>query len=92
MSGREEIDKKFLNCIDNKLKNSHEFLKNYYYSKNLSPRTMSTYIYIIKKFVDNLNKEVSEVSIDDINEYIFRMKDCSSSHKATTYSALKSFF
>lgn len=92
MTGRAEIDKKKTIAVENKLRKYPDYLKGYYYSKNLSIRTMSTYLTIIEKFIDNLQKPIENVTIDDINEYIYSMKDCSDSHKATTYSAFKSFF
>ena len=92
MTGREEIDKKKLHAVEAKLDKYPNYLKGYYYSKSLSIRTMNTYLNIIEKFIDSVQKPIENVTIDDINEYIHSMKDCSDSHKATTYSAFKSFF
>lgn len=92
MNGRTEIDNKKTIAIEKKLDNYPEYLKGYYYSKNLSIRTMGTYLTIIEKFIDSLQKPIEDVTIDDINSYIYTMKHCSASHKATTYSAFKSFF
>lgn len=91
-NGRTEVDNKKTTAIENRISKYPDYLKGYYYSKNLSIRSMTTYINTICKFLDALTKNITEVTVDDINKYIYEMKGCSDSHKATTYSAFKSFF
>ena len=94
MTGRKEMDAKFKARIENRLKNYPEYLSGYYYARTrTSIRTNCTYINIIAKFLDNLKKPINEVNRKDIDEYLYVMNgEDKSTHKATTCTALKSFF
>ena len=92
MTGRVEIDTKIRNKIEENTKKYPKYVSDYLYSKSLSVRTMQTYLKIIQKFIDNIDKPIEEIETDDVNKYIYGMSSLSDTHRATTHSALKSFF
>lgn len=104
MSGRIEHENRTNNNIENILKTSPTFLKKYYLKIRTTkePLTCLEYIRKINAFLQNVNKDINNITIKDIDDYmnmIFYITDLkgkqrrsSSSYRQSVYAALNSFF
>lgn len=98
MSGINEQELKIRNQINDLLDGKPAYLKGFVnFMNDSSIRTKYNYIIIVLRFVNKLNKDISEYDFDDFNNYIadFKYKDNGEeqgkSYQITTYSALKKF-
>lgn len=104
MSGRIEHENRTNNNIENILKTSPTLLKKYYLKIRTTkePLTCLEYIRKINAFLNYINKDVNNIDIKDIDDYmnmIYYIKDnngkerkSSSSYRQSVYAALNSFF
>lgn len=98
MTGIDEMELKFRKKINNVI-GDNVVLKRYnnYISSTSSIRTQYTYICIVSAFLKHVNKNESELSFDDFNDYLSNIKyfdnqkTKTSSYVITVYSALKKF-
>lgn len=91
------------NNIENKLKDMPECVENFYYSLRNSGRTQSVktqdcYINYVIKFIKQVNKDVKDITYDDITKYMTTISyntngtKKSGSYMVAVYSGLKKFF
>ena len=104
MSGRIEHENRTNNNIENILKTSHPLLKKYYLKIRTTkePLTCLEYVRKINAFLETTNKNINNITIKDIDDYmnmIFYITDSkgkqrrsSSSYRQSVYAALNSFF
>lgn len=104
MSGRIEHENRTNNNIENILKTSHPLLKKYYLKIRTTkePLTCLEYVRKINAFLETTNKNINNITIKDIDDYmnmIFyitdskgKQKRSSSSYRQSVYAALNSFF
>ena len=97
MSGREEMEIKFRNKINNVVADNLT-LKHYVnYLDSLSVRTKYTYTCIVAAFLKYINKNETNLIFDDFNDYMSYIKYLdnnetkTASYMITVYSALKKF-
>ena len=101
MSGRNEHEIRTNNNIDCLLKNKPDSLRRYYLKIRTTkePLTCLEYIRKINMFLNYTNKDISKITIKDIDDYMnmiyyikHKEKRSSSSYRQSVYSALNSFF
>ena len=97
MNGVEVYTNKIENRIENLIEENEydmPFLRGFYYFIKDSLTESSTYKYIghVIRFINNIDKEVSNINIDDYLYYLGKTNQGkSSSYQITVYSALKKF-
>lgn len=62
-----------------------------FYLPSLSPRTVYQYLVNIIRFMDEVNKPVGELTLDDYTNFLDRNSSNSPSHQVNVYAALKKF-
>ena len=104
MSGRNEHEFRTNKNIEEILKNNSPNLRRYYLKIRVTkePLTCLEYIRKINAFLNYINKDVNNIDIKDIDDYmnmIYYIKDnngkerkSSSSYRQSVYAALNSFF
>lgn len=94
MTGREDRDRKIKEGTIQLLSTCPEYMSGYFYSMRYNQEsTRNSYIKTIRNFLNDIGKQVQDITMDDINIYIGKVSDnASHSHTIVTYSALKSFF
>lgn len=97
-SGLQEFNKKYINKINNVLKNQPEFIKGFVNSmSNVALTTKYAYMHDVINFIDKTNKPVEELTYDDFSNYISGLEykengdPITSSYRIAVYSALKKF-
>lgn len=97
MNGVEIYSNKLENRINNLIEENEfdmPYLRGFYYFIKDSLTESSTYKYIghIIRFIDNIDKNISDIDIDDYLYYLGKVnKGKSASYQITVYSALKKF-
>lgn len=97
MNGVEVYSNKLENRINNLIEENEfdmPYLRGFYYFIKDSLTESSTYKYIghIIRFIDNIDKNISDIDIDDYLYYLGKVnKGKSASYQITVYSALKKF-
>ena len=97
MNGVEVYSNKLENRINNLIEENEfdmPYLRGFYYFIKDSLTESSTYKYIghIIRFIDNIDKNISDIDIDDYLYYLGKVnKGKSASSQITVYSALKKF-
>ena len=102
-TGKEEHMMKSIEKMKEKLKNQPDYVIGYYYNMRNSGRTESyktheVYVNHVIKFLREINKDITEIKMDDINKYLsdLSVKEdgsmVSGSYLVAVYSALKKFF
>lgn len=97
-SGLQDFNKKYINKINNVLKDQPEYIRGFVnYMSNVALTTKYSYMHDVINFVDRVNKPVEELTLDDFSNYIAELeyKDngepITSSYRIAVYSALKKF-
>ena len=97
MKGQDEYKSQYKNRID-KIINDNEnkdYLEGFYYftcnSKLNGLSSSYTYLNNIINFMNDVNKSVNELSLDDYTIYLGKLKDKSASYQINVYSSLKKF-
>lgn len=94
MTGREEKNIKTYAKIEKiiNLNKDKKYLKGFsFYISNMSPNSIESYIKYIINFMNYVKKDPSDLTVDDYTEYMFFIKNKTSSYKIAVYSALKKF-
>lgn len=98
MSGIQDFNKKYIHRINNILKGQPSYIKGFANSmSNVTLTTKYTYILYAINFVNQLEKPINQLDVDDFSSYIGNMeyKDngepITSSYRIAVYSALKRF-
>lgn len=97
MNGREERNAKIEENIKSLLANAPDYIKAYdTHIFPLARDTRRTYLRIVIAFIEYVNKNLEDITIEDVERYLARdIKDgkrMSSAHRETSWSALNSFF
>lgn len=97
-SGLQDFNKKYINKINNVLKNQPEFINGFVsYMNDVALTTKYAYMYDVINFINKVNKPIEELTLDDFSGYIssLEFKDngepITSSYRIAVYSALKKF-
>lgn len=97
-SGLQDYNKKYINRINNALKDQPDFIQGFVgYMSDISLTTKYTYMNNIIKFIREVDKPIESLTLDDFSGYItsLEFKDngepITSSYRITVYSALKRF-
>lgn len=98
MNGVQEYNKKFIDKINNVLKNQPDFIKGYVnFLSDTSITTKYAYMNYVIGFIDKINKSIETLTLDDFSGYIsdIEYKEdgslTTSSYRIAAYSALKKF-
>lgn len=98
MSGIQEFNNKYIKRINKALNDQPDFIKGFSsYMSDVSLTTKYAYILDIINFVNQLDKDINLLSIDDFSKYITNLEykengdPISSSYRIAVYSALKKF-
>ena len=98
MSGLQEFNNKYIKMINASLVGQPDCLKGFVsYMSNKSLTTRYAYLHNIIRFLEKVNKDVSELTLDDFAIYISDLeyrdngKRSTSSYVIAVYSALKKF-
>lgn len=97
-SGLQEFNKKYINKINNVLKNQPEIIKGFVnYMSDVALTTKYAYMHDVINFINKVNKPVEELTFDDFSDYIAGLEykengdPVTSSYRIAVYSALKKF-
>ena len=102
-TGKEEHMIKGLEKMKRTLSNQPDYISGYYYnmrnsSKTASYKTHEVYVNHVIKFLNDINKDIDKIRMDDINRYLSDLSIkpngslASGSYLVAVYSALKKFF
>lgn len=98
MTGVQEENKKFLNKINNVLKEHPDYIKGYVnYIHKLSIKTKYNYMLYVINFIEYIDKPIEDLMLDDFSGYIayIEYKEngelTTPSYRIAVYSALKKF-
>ena len=102
-TGREEHMMESIAKVTEKLKRQPDYVSGFYYNmrnsgKTASYKTHEVYVNHVIKFLGNVNKNITDIKMDDINKYISNISikpdgtAVSGSYLVAVYSALKKFF
>ena len=98
MKGNQELNLKYINLIENSIKNEDPVIRNFsYYISNLSITTRYQYIKNVIRFYNFTRKDPSEIVLNDFSMYLSKIKytedgsETTSSYRIEVYSALKKF-
>lgn len=94
MTGKQEYEEKILRKINCTLDRNEKWLRSFYnfLGSNRTLETKYSYILCVSMFVEETEKKLSELDMDDFSEFInnlYQTKSCSYAIK--TYAALKIF-
>ena len=98
MTGREEREYKSERQMEELIKSQPDYISGFYYYTDFHEHTTrEVYVRKIIKFLRDTGKEPEQITMDDISQYISRLRKkngdaASDSHKTVTYAALKDFF
>lgn len=103
MSGRSQTEIKIKNKTLESLSEMPDYVTSFYYSFSASkePKTCSQYIYHIKNFLEWTNKDIRDVTDEDIGRYFEKisyknkngkMEKTSDSYRQITWTVLNQFF
>lgn len=97
-TGLQEFNKKYINKINNVLKNQPEFIKGFVnYMSDVALTTRYAYMHDAINFVNKINKPIEDLTLDDFSNYIAGLEYkengelITSSYRIAVYSALKKF-
>lgn len=102
-TGKEENMMKSIAKVTEKLKSQPDYVAGYYYNmrnsgKTASYKTHEVYVNHVIKFLTDVDKDITEIKMDDINRYLSDLSIkpdgamASGSYLVAVYSALKKFF
>lgn len=102
-TGKEEHIMKVIDKIRTKLESQPDYVAGYYYNmrnsgKTASYKTHEVYVNHVIKFLTDVDKDITEIKMDDINRYLSDLSIkpdgamASGSYLVAVYSALKKFF
>lgn len=102
-TGKEENMMKIIDKIKRKLETQPDYIAGYYYNmrnsgKTESYKTHEVYVNHVIKFLNEVDKDIKDIKMDDINKYISDLSIkpdgslASGSYLVAVYSALKKFF
>lgn len=96
MTGVEKYKTKYNNMTANIIENNLDkpYLKgfyNYMGSSRLAPTTIYDYVNYAVNFMNQNNKSVSDLDLDDYTDYISKLNNKTSSYQISVYSGLKKF-
>lgn len=93
-NGNDVYQKKLQTKIENLLSDNWEynFLEGFYnYMAGASENTCYNYLLRIIAFLNNINKPIEKIQVDDYTSFLASIKSYTPSYVTTTYSALKKF-
>ena len=98
MNGTQEINLKYLRLIENAVENESDNIKNYvYFISDLAIKTRYTYTRDVINFVHFVNKNDSELELNDFTRYMSYIQykedgdETTSSYRIAVYSALRKY-
>lgn len=93
MTGNEAYENQFKSKSENLINKNQDktYLRGFYNFIKGKYSTKHSYVAAVVRFMDYINKEVNEITLDDYNEYMAEMEKYTSSYQITVYSALKKF-
>lgn len=98
MTGREEMEFKAAKQMERLIQNQPEYVAGFYYYMDFHEHTTrEVYVRKIIKFLRETEKNIEDITMDDITQYISKLKkkngeNVSDSYRTGTYAALKDFF
>lgn len=98
MTGIQEFNKKYINRINNILKDQPDYIKGFVnYMSDAALTTRFSYTYNVINFINRINKPIESLTFDDFSNYISSLgykengQPLTSSYRVVVYSALKKF-
>lgn len=94
MNGNEVFDNKFESMVTSFLKYNHhkkDLRKFYNYMNNLSRSSAYTYLVYVSNFIEYVDEEPENLTLDHYTEYLSSIKGKTASYQISVYSALKKF-
>lgn len=94
MDGKTDYENKLMHYIQVRLNKYPEYLTGYYnfIGVNKTLQTRYNYITLVSTFMDTVNKDIKDLTMDDFSNYISKIYSTkSSSYAITSYASLKLF-